>query len=111
MAIISLTMLKLNSVLTLPRFFSLTASARRAALASDGLIELKTNGFWYLRMATMSLWRDQQTLMNFVYCDAHKQAITAMPSIAVGRTYHYEGEALPTWDEALLLLESRGRVY
>jgi len=41
----------------------------------------------------------------------HLKAMKAFHSIAIGRTYGYESDTIPSWEEAYKLLESKGKNY
>jgi hypothetical protein len=42
---------------------------------------------------------------------AHLKAMQAFHKIATGKTYGYEAEVLPDWNEAFSLLETKGKNY
>ena len=49
--------------------------------------------------------------MAFVLGPVHKEAISVFPKIATGKTIGYEAEAAPTWEDALVIWDERGRAY
>jgi hypothetical protein len=42
---------------------------------------------------------------------AHLKAMKSFHKIATGRTYGYESDAIPNWEEAYSILESKGKNY
>ena len=50
-------------------------------------------------------------MLEFMRSGAHLNAMKAFHTIATGRTYGYEGEQIPSWEEAFLMLEKKGKIY
>ena len=50
-------------------------------------------------------------MLEFMRNGAHLKAMQAFHKIATGKTYGYEAEAIPDWNEAFSLLETKGKNY
>jgi hypothetical protein len=50
-------------------------------------------------------------MLDFMRSGVHLKAMKAFHSIATGRTYGYETDSVPTWDEAFSTLMSKGKNY
>ena len=50
-------------------------------------------------------------MLDFMKSGVHLKAMKAFHSIATGRTYGYETDRLPDWDEAFSMLMSKGKNY
>ena len=50
-------------------------------------------------------------MLVFMRNGAHLKAMKAFNSIATGRTYGYESDKIPGWEEAYSILESKGKNY
>lgn len=60
---------------------------------------------------TVSAWESREVMLEFMRSGAHLKAMKAFNSIATGRTYGYESESIPSWDEAYNLLQEKGKDY
>jgi hypothetical protein len=50
-------------------------------------------------------------MLVFMKNGVHLKAMKSFHKIATGRTYGYESDTIPTWEEAFQLLESKGKNY
>ena len=60
---------------------------------------------------TVSAWESRDVMLEFMRSGAHLKAMKAFHSIATGRTYGYESDNIPNWDEAYTLLQEKGKDY
>lgn len=60
---------------------------------------------------TITAWESREKMLEFMRSGAHLNAMKAFHTIATGRTYGYEGEQIPSWEEAFLMLEKKGKIY
>jgi len=60
---------------------------------------------------TVSAWESREVMLEFMRSGVHLKAMKAFNSIATGRTYGYESESIPSWDEAYILLQEKGKDY
>ena len=112
MPLISVTRFRSRSVLLLP-FFALHANramgqARRADGLLSGSVQRQTDGsFW-----TMTVWRDERAMHDFVASGAHRSAMPHLRDWAVEASvvrWMVDSPALPTWHEAARRMRDEGR--
>jgi hypothetical protein len=60
---------------------------------------------------TLTAWNSREDMLNFLRSGTHLKAMKAFHAIAKGKTYGYESESIPTWEEAFELLERLGKNY
>lgn len=49
---------------------------------------------------TVSAWESREVMLEFMRSGAHLKAMKEFHGIATGRTYGYESENIPNWDDA-----------
>lgn len=68
--------------------------------------DFKNKGGW-IKFYTMTLWKNEYDMIEFANSGAHLESMKTSKIIAKEiRTYIYETEILPSWEEALILLKS-----
>jgi hypothetical protein len=108
---VSITRLRLRSVLFAPRFFWLNERAVGQLRAAPGFRGGKL--LWDARLAfwTLSLWDSEAAMRAYRDSDAHRQAMPRLArwcdEAAVARLA--DATVLPAWREAHFLLVSSGR--
>lgn len=76
-----------------------------AQLKTANYKEFRRNGHWK-KFYTMTLWGNETDMKTFALSGAHLEAMKRSKQIAKEiRTYTYDAEELPSWDEAKLLLK------
>ena len=60
---------------------------------------------------TLTAWESREKMLEFMRSGAHLKAMKAFHDIATGRTYGYEAEQIPSWEEAFSLLQEKGKNY
>jgi hypothetical protein len=50
-------------------------------------------------------------MLDFMRSGVHLKAMKSFNSIATGRTYGYEAETIPSWEEAFAILQQKGKNY
>ncbi|HEX4320357.1 MAG TPA: DUF3291 domain-containing protein [Acidobacteriaceae bacterium] len=112
MVFVSLTRLRVRSVLFVPRFFLYAIRSERQVRKAPGfvngaLLPDRSWTFW-----TMTAWDSEQSMRAFMTSGAHKQA---MPHLlhwcdeASVAHWIQPGAALPTWTEAETRMRETGR--
>lgn len=107
---VSITGLKPKGLLGFFKFWTLAIpSFRQAQTAKGNLYSAvkKINGY----QCTLSAWESRELMLDFMKSGVHLKAMKAFHNIATGKTYGYETDVVPDWDEAFALLESKGRSH
>lgn len=89
------------------KFFALSREALSIIkqLKSTNCVEFKKRGIW-TKHYTMTLWNNEEELIEFSKSGAHLEAMKKSKKIAKEiRTITIEAQQLPSWDEAKKLLE------
>ena len=113
MSFVSLTRLRLRSVLYLPAFALMThqsiSQVRRAQGFQIGaLLSDRQWAFW-----TLTAWDTQESMRAYMLAGAHK---TAMPKLmtwcdeASVAHWHQDDQTLPGWDAASQRMRAEGRI-
>lgn len=93
------------------KFFALSASALKIIkqLKTTKCLEFKKRGLWTTHY-TMTLWNNEQELLDFARSGAHLEAMKISKNIAKEiRTLTYDTTSLPDWKTAIAMLE-KGKV-
>ena len=93
------------------KFFPLTKNAMKIIrqLKSTNNKAYRSTGFW-TKHYTMTLWENEQEIKDFYRNGAHKDAMKISSKIAKEiRTYTYNAEALPNWNDAKSMLADHGK--
>ena len=107
---VSITGLELKGWTKTFRFYWHAIRSFRQVKASEGNIsaEVKAiNGVQH----TLTVWDSERAMRRFLYQGAHKEAIKAFPDIATGKTFGFETDRVPSWDEVPTLWAEHGREY
>ncbi|MEM6348356.1 MAG: DUF3291 domain-containing protein [Bacteroidota bacterium] len=105
---ITITSLELKSPF---KFFALSryALAITRQLKNTNCAAYKKQGIW-TKHYTMTLWASDSELQDFARSGAHLESMKKSKSIAKEIvTLTIDGSALPTWEEAKTLLETKGK--
>ena len=107
---ISITGLKPKGLIGWLRFWRLAIPSFTQAKSAEGNVFCevkKINGF----QCTLSAWESREQMLVFLRSGAHLKAMKAFSKIATGRTYGYESDTVPSWQEAFQLLQEKGKDY
>lgn len=110
---VSITGLRLKSILHTPRFIYHAIPSMMQARAAEGNLlatSKNVNGVQH----TLSVWKDRKSMLKFLRSGDHAKAMRSFDDIATGKTYGYEIESeedIPTWDEAVELYNTKGKEY
>lgn len=107
---VSITYIELKSPL---HFFKLSFFALHISnqLKFSNCIEFKKKGFWTIYY-TMTLWKNEEDMKAFAYSGAHMDAVKKSKLIAKEiQTITIDGNDLPNWKEAQILLKSKGKLF
>ena len=107
---ISITGLKPKGFFSSLQFWRFAIPSFAQARKAKGNLYCEVNrikGF----QCTLTAWKDQTAMLEFMRSGIHLEAMKAFHKIATGKTYGYESDAIPDWNEAFALLEVYGRQY
>lgn len=106
---VSITSIELKSPL---HFFKLSVFALHISnqLKASNCIEFKKKGFW-TKHYTMTLWKNEEDMRAFAYSGAHLDTVKKSKLVAKEiRIITIEANDIPKWKEAIILLNSKGRI-
>lgn len=102
--IVTITHMELKSIGKVFRLAALARKIVRQLKGNENCIKYKTHGFWTDHY-TLTLWKSREAMEEFHSSSAHKKALAQRAKIAKTiRTFSYEDDELPTWDEVKVLL-------
>ena len=107
---VSITGLRLNTPWALPRFYWHALRSLRQAKAAPGLVlaEVRTiNGIRH----TLTVWESEARMRDYIYAGPHRRAILAFRAFATGKTFGFETDRVPGWEEAHALWQAHGQGY
>lgn len=107
---ISITGLKPKGLWGFIRFWTLAIPSFSEAKSAKGNVYAavkKINGY----NCTLSAWENRESMLGFMRNGVHLKAMKAFHSIAIGKTYGFESDKIPSWEEAYTLLETKGKNY
>ena len=107
---ISLTGLKPKGFIGYIKFWSLAIPTFRQAQTATGNLHSavkKVNGY----QCTITAWENRDIMLEFMISGTHLKAMKGFHSMATGKTFGYEAAAIPSWEEAFAILESKGKSY
>lgn len=107
---ISITGLKPKGILSYIKFWMLAIPTFRQAQTAAGNKHHSVKNIQGYQ-CTLTAWENKDAMLAFMRSGPHLKAMKAFHKIATGRTYGYESEAIPSWEEAYKLLEEKGRWY
>ncbi|MEM8839329.1 MAG: hypothetical protein AAGE89_14640 [Pseudomonadota bacterium] len=107
---VSITGLKVRSVFQILLFYRHAVASMAQARQAPGNISAEARTINGVRH-TLSVWESETAMRKFLYCGAHRNAIKAFPSIGSGKTFGYDADTIPTWEEVHLLWLEKARGY
>lgn len=107
---ISLTGLKPKNFWRTLQFWSLAIPSYKQVQTAEGNLHYAVKNMKG-HQCTITAWESREQMLVFMRSGAHLKAMKAFHTIATGRTYGYEAEAVPTWEEAYRLLQEKGKNY
>ena len=105
---ISITGLKPKNFFSFFRFWTLAIPSFRQAQKASGntfAAVKKINGY----QCTLSAWNTREDMLNYIRSGVHLKAMKSFSKIATGKTFGFESNSIPNWEEAFDLLTKNGR--
>ncbi len=113
MIFISVTRLRVKSILYLIPFFKANEASVKELKQSSGLIKGKELIDKKLTFWTITIWEDESSMKKFRGCDAHRHAMQHLPNWCDEASYHHwmqEESEFPTWETISQKLFSEGKL-
>jgi hypothetical protein len=113
MTIVSVTRLRLRSLLFFPGFFWYTRLSIRQAKRTPGNLGVRVRKTKGLAFWTFSMWRDNQAIRTFVPASPHREAMQKLPhwcDEAAFADWEQENADWPSWETAAERLAASGRL-
>ncbi len=110
MPYVSITGLQLKSVWSYPLFTWHAVRSMIQAKKADGNISAdarKINGVYH----TLSVWRDEDSMRNFLRSGTHKKAMGDFRKIASGKNFGYITDTIPNWSDVHQLWQEKSKAY
>jgi len=60
---------------------------------------------------TLTVWKSKEHMKKYIYSGSHIKAIKVFKKIATGKTFGYESDRIPSWDEVHKLWLEEGKEY
>jgi hypothetical protein len=107
---ISITGLKPKGFWSTLKFWTLAIPTFKQASTAKG------NKYCQVRriegyQCTLTAWDDRESMLVFLHEGPHLKAMKAFHRIATGKTYGFESDVVPTWENAFVLLQEMGKNY
>jgi hypothetical protein len=67
----------------------------------------KINGIQH----TLTVWETKEHMQSYIYSGAHLKAIKAFKKIATGKTFGFDTDKVPSWDQIHDLWLKQGKEY
>ncbi len=107
---VSITGLKPKNFWAIFAFWRHAIPSKIQAEKSPGLLlsgVKKINGIQH----TLTIWESKKHMLDYIHKDAHLKAIKSFRKIATGKTFGYEAESVPTWEEVHESWLKHGKEY
>ncbi|MBG1233375.1 hypothetical protein [Aestuariivirga litoralis] len=108
MAYVSITGLRLTSVIHAPRFWWHALRSMAQAKSAPGLISADARTIDGVHH-TLTIWETREAMRAFLVTGAHIKAMKTFKSIASGSVLGFETDQPPGWNEAHALWRAHGR--
>jgi hypothetical protein len=107
MVYVSITGLKLKSLVHAPAFWWHAIRSMRQAQSAPGLISAEARLIKGIHH-TLTVWETEAAMRAYLISGAHLAAMKAFHGIATGRTVGFLTEAAPDWEAVHEIWEHRG---
>jgi hypothetical protein len=110
MVYVSITGLQLKRFYHAPRFWWHAVPAMVQAQRAEGNITAQARTVAGVHH-TLTVWTDEAAMRRYMTSGAHLAAMRVFASIATGKTFGFQAETAPAWDEALDRWRREGRTH
>jgi hypothetical protein len=107
---ISITGLKPKGLFGFFKFWSLAIPSFQEAQKAEGILfsEVKRINRY---QCTLTAWESRDHMLQFMRNGVHLKAMKAFNKIATGKSYGYESDEIPTWEQAFATLQEKGKLH
>jgi len=105
---VSLTGLKPKGFFAYIRFWLLAIPAFRQAQTAEGNLHCDVKKV-HEYQCTITAWESRELMTEFLRSGVHLKAMKVFSSIATGKSFGYESDTVPEWEEAFSLLQEKGK--
>lgn len=106
---ISLTALKPKGFFSFLRFWFLAIPSFQEAKKAKGILFCEVKNM-HGNQCTITAWKSREDMLVFMRSGVHLKAMKAFGKIATGKTYGYEADEVPSWENANALLQEKGKI-
>ena len=107
---ISITGLKPKGIIGCLKFWLYAIPSFKKASHSEGILFCEVKNIKGVH-CTLTAWQTIDHMKTFVRSGVHLKAMKQFHTIATGKTYGYESDTIPNWQEAFDLLQNKGKTY
>ena len=107
---VSITGLRVRTLWLMPRFWVHAVRTLRQIRDAEGCISADVRLIQGVHH-TLSVWQSKDHMRAAIHTGAHLRAIRDFRAIATGKTFGYETDAVPHWDDVHQMWQDRGRDY
>lgn len=107
---ISITGLKPKGLLGVIRFWRFAIPSFSQARGAEGILYCEVRKIKE-HHCTLTAWESKDHMRAYLKSGVHLKAMKQFHKIATGKTFGYESETIPSWEEAYELLQAKGRVH
>lgn len=105
---VSITGLRIRRPWHLPVFWRHAMAAMAQARNADGCLDAAARNIDGIHH-TRTVWRDRQAMQAYLSTGAHLKAMKIFNRVATGKTFGFETESVPDWNDVHRLWHDRGR--
>ncbi len=107
---ISITGLKPKGLFGFFKFWSLAIPSFQEAKKAEGILFCEVKNM-YGNQCTITAWESRDHMLQFMRSGIHLKAMKAFNKIATGKSYGYESDEIPTWEQAYATLQEKGKLH
>ena len=106
---VSITGLELRGFWHIPTFWRHAIASMAQAKAADGCISAEARTIKGVHH-TRTVWKSRAHMHAYLNAGAHARAMKVFKRIATGKTFGYETDSVPDWNEVRRLWAEKGRL-
>lgn len=106
---ISITGLQTKGFISAIRFWRFAIPSFRQAQIASGNTFCQTKTIQG-HHCTLTAWESREHMLQYLRSGTHLKAMQSFHKIAHGKTYGFESDAIPDWNEAFLMLQEKGKM-